>query len=120
MRGTPTRPERLSIVVDRPAVDRIDADGNTTVLKADRIELHGRIAEGSAASNPVIELVLRLAAATAPDLHPLTAKPIDAEVAARAQGLADFAPKPWPARFRELQARGGSLEITTRACSRAT
>jgi hypothetical protein len=112
VRGTPKAPERVSIVVDQPSVDRVGTPGTTAVLKAARIELNGRMAEGSAASNPVIELVLRLAAATAPELHPIAAKPIDGEIAAKLKGLADFAPKPWPLRLREMQARGGSIEIT--------
>ena len=106
-------PERMAIVVDQPTVDRVGTSGSTPVLaKAERIELHGRIAEGSAADNPVIELVLRLAAATAPDVHPLMAKPLDGEIAVKLKGLPDFAPKPWRQRLRELQARGGSIEIT--------
>ena len=111
LRGTPATPERLSIVVEQPTVDRIEAPANATVLKAARIEVHGRIAEGSAAGNPVIEAVLRLGAATAPELHPLAAQPLDADITATLRGLADFSPKPWPARLREIQARGGSIEI---------
>jgi hypothetical protein len=60
----------------------------------------------------VVEVVLRLASAVAPTLHPLAARPLDAEVNATLRGLADFAPKPWPERFREIQARGGTIEIT--------
>ena len=112
VRGTPYAPQRASIVVDAPAVDRVSGDAHTTVLKATRIELHGRIAEGSAAADPVIELVLRLVAAAAPDLHPLTVEPLDADVSFTLRGLSDFAPKPWPVRFREIQARNGSIEIT--------
>jgi hypothetical protein len=112
LRGTPASPERLSIVVEQPTVDRIEAGANATVLKAARIEVHGRIAEGSAAGNPVIEAVLRLGAAAAPELHPLAAQPLDADITATLRGLADFSPKPWPARLREIQARGGSIEIT--------
>ena len=82
------------------------------VLKAKRLELHGRIVAGSASSNPVIEVVVRTTAATAPDFHPLTVRPFDAEIAATLRGLADFSPKPWPERFREMQARNGSIEIT--------
>jgi hypothetical protein len=37
---------------------------------------------------------------------------MDAALTATLRGLADFAPKPWPERFRELQARGGRIEIT--------
>ena len=75
------------------------------------MELHGRVAEGSASDNPVIDLGLRATAATAPELHAIAAKPIDADMSATLRGLADFAPKPWPARFRELQARGGRIDI---------
>jgi hypothetical protein len=28
------------------------------------------------------------------------------------RGLKDFAPKPWPERFREIQAAGGRLDFT--------
>jgi len=122
VRGTPAAPERASIVFEQPTINRVGAPSTetqpyalrpntTTVLKAARIELHGRIAEGSAFSNPVIELVLRLGAAAAPELHPLAAQPLDAEITATIRGLADFSPKPWPERFREIQARGGSIEI---------
>ena len=81
------------------------------MLNAKRIELHGRIVEGSASDNPVIELGLRATAATAPELHAIAAAPIDADVSAILRGLADFSPKPWPVRFRELQARNGRIEI---------
>lgn len=112
VRGTPYAPQRASIVVDGPTVDRVSAGTHTAVLKASRIELHGRIAEGSAAADPVIELVLRLASAAAPELHPLTVEPMDADVSFTLRGLADFSPKPWPVRFREMQARNGSIEIS--------
>ena len=111
LRGTPSSPERASVVVDGPAIDRIGEGGNVTVLKARRIELHGRLVAGSVTNNPVIEVVLRATAAAAPDFHPITAQPLDAEVATTLRGLADFSPKPWPVRFRELQARNGSIEI---------
>jgi len=111
VRGTPAAPERASIVVDRLTVDRLGG-APVNVLKTDRVEVHGRIAEGSVAGDPVIELVLRLAAATAPELHAFTRQPIDAELTAKLYGLADFSPKPWPVRFKEMQARGGRIDIT--------
>jgi hypothetical protein len=110
LRGTPASPELVSLVIDQPAVERIGA--SATVMKADRFELSGRMLEGSASANPVIELALRLNSATAPELHPAMAQPLTADLAATLRGLADFAPKPWPVRFRELQARGGKIEIT--------
>ena len=112
VRGTPSEPERASIVVDGPTVERTSQGSNATVLKARRIELHGRIVAGSVTRNPVIELVLRAAAAAAPDFHPATAQPLDADISTTWRGLADFSPKPWPMRFRELQERNGSIEIS--------
>ncbi len=112
VRGTPAAPERVSIVVDRPTVDRAGGAAPANVLKADRIEVHGRMIEGSATGDPVIELALRLFAATAPELHAFTVQPVDADIIATLRGLADFSPKPWPVRFKELQARGGRIELT--------
>ncbi len=111
MRGLPQAPERISLAVDQPNVDRV-ADGNTAAFfKAERAELHGRISSGTAADNPVIDLVLQLTAAATPTLHPLMAQPFDADITTILRGLADFSPKPWPLRFREIQARGGQIEI---------
>ena len=108
VRGTPRAPERGSLVFDNLTVERA---GNTTVLTAKHLELHGRLAGGSINSNPVIDLGLRATAAAAPEVHPMAAVPLDAEISATVRGLADFAPKPWPVRFRELQARGGRIDI---------
>lgn len=110
VRGTPRAPQRVSIVFDDPSVQR--AGEGAAILAAKRIELHGRMLEGSATSNPVIELGLRSTAATVPELHAMAKTPIDSEIAFVVRGLADFGPKPWPARFRELHQRDGSIEIT--------
>jgi hypothetical protein len=110
VRGTPRAPQRGSLVFDTLKVQR--AGSNATVFDAKRLELHGRMAGGSINDNPVIELGLRTTAATAPEVHPIAATPLDAEVVATVRGLADFAPKPWPVRFRELQARGGRIDVT--------
>ena len=112
VRGTPKSPERVSLVFDEPAVELVSGDKKTNLLRADRIEVHGRIAEGSAANNPVIEVVLRLYQASAPAFNPATVKPIDADVTAVLRGLGDFSPKPWHERFRELQKKGGRIDIT--------
>jgi len=45
------------------------------------------------------------------ELHPLLAQAFDADVRALLTGLQDFSPKPWPERFREIQAAGGHVEI---------
>jgi len=112
VRGTPAAPERVSLVFDLPVVERISGGSRQNLLRAKHIEIHGRIVEGSAASKPVIETVLRLTAASAPDLHPAAAPPVDADITALLRGLNDFAPKPWPVRFREMQAAGGRIDIT--------
>jgi hypothetical protein len=111
VRGTPAAPERGSLVFDRPVVDRMTGGSQQNLLRAKRIEIHGRIAEGSAANRPVIEIVLRLDHASAPDLHPAAAEPIDADITAVLRGLTDFSPKPWPVRFREMQAAGGQIDM---------
>jgi hypothetical protein len=111
MRGLPQAPERISLAVDQLNVDRI-AGGNTAAFfKAERAEVHGRISSGTVTDNPVIDLVLRLTAAATPTLHPLLAQPFDADITTLLRGLADFSPKPWPQRFREIQTRGGHIEI---------
>src|SRR5665213_353863 len=110
--GTPAAPERVSLVVDKPMVERLSGGNRQTMLRAQRIEIHGRIAEGSAANQPVIETVLRLHQASAADINTALAKPVDADITAVLHGLNNFAPKPWPARFREIQAAGGRIDIT--------
>ena len=60
----------------------------------------------------MIEIVTRLTRAAAPTLHPAASHPIDADIAALLRGLNDFSPKPWPVRFREMQAAGGRIDIT--------
>lgn len=112
VRGTPSAPERISLVFDQPVVERINGNNRQSVLKAQRIEVHGRLAGGSVTNKPIIETVLRLRAAAAPELHPAAAMPIDADITTLLRGLNDFSPKPWSARFRELQAVDGRVDIT--------
>ena len=59
----------------------------------------------------MIEVVLKLAAASAPSWHQAAATPVDADITAVLRGLKDFSPQSWPVRFRELQAAGGRIEI---------
>ena len=112
VRGTPAAPERVSIALDKPVVERIGGGGRHVVLRARHAEIHGRIVAGSVAAKPVIETVLRLTAASAPELHPAAVAPFDADITAVLYGLHDFSPKPWPVRFREMQAAGGRIDIT--------
>lgn len=112
VRGTPAVPERTSVVFDAPVIERLSGASRESVLRANRIELHGRIAEGSVADKPVIEAALRAEGVSAPSVHPATAQPLDADITAMLRGLNDFAPKPWAVRFREIQAAGGRIDIT--------
>jgi hypothetical protein len=112
VRGLLSRVERASLALDAPTVRDLGIVGDNTVFRARHLELHGREAAGSTPDNPVVETVLRLDGAVAEKLHPLAAKPIDSEIAAVIRGINDIAPKPWPVRFKEWQARNGQIEIT--------
>src|SRR5262249_53038561 len=112
VRGLPAAVERASLALVEPTVRDPSIATNGTVFRAQRLELHGRRAAGSTADNPLVETALRLEAAVADKFHPLAAKPIDADIAAILSGVNDISPKPWPARFREWQARDGQIEIT--------
>ena len=109
--GLPAVPQRASIVFDNPAIDRINGPVPMPLARANHVELHGRVAEGSPAADPVIETVFQIAGGSVQEVHPLLAAPFDADVQTKLSGLKDFSPKPWPERFREIQAAGGHIEI---------
>jgi hypothetical protein len=109
--GLPGTPQSADLVFDDPVIDRVNASVQIPVARAGHVELHGRIAEDSRPDRPTIETVLELTGATLQDVHPVLTKPFDADVRAMLHGLKDFTPKPWPVRFRELQAAGGRVEI---------
>jgi hypothetical protein len=109
--GLPAVPQRASIVFDDVGIDRANGSVLQPLARAKHVELHGRLAEGSPLNNPVIESVLRIESGSVQEIHPLLARPFGAEIRAKLSGFADFAPKPWPQRFRELQASGGHVEI---------
>jgi hypothetical protein len=107
IRGLPSSPERVSSVFDKLEVRR----GPDVVLTADHLELHDRIVPGSPEQNPLIEVVLRLGAVSAPAVHQLAAQPVSGEIAGVVSGLKTFSPQPWAAQLRDLQASGGHVEI---------
>lgn len=110
--GLPAIPQRASIVFDDVGIDRVNNNSvQVPVARAKHVELHGRLAEGSTAKDPVIESVLKIEAGSAQDVHPVLARPFGADIHAKLIGLKDLTPKPWPQRFRELQAGGGQVEI---------
>jgi hypothetical protein len=112
LRGTPAAPERASLIVDKPAVDGVANGATRSLLRANRIEIHGRLAQDSVLSKPVIEVALRLDGAMAPEVHPALAQPLDATIDMVLRGLNDFSPKPWPERFRQIQADDGRIDVT--------
>lgn len=109
--GLPAVPQRASLDFDDLAIDRIGGATPMPVARVNHIELHGRQVDGSAPDNPAVETVLEIRGGTLQDVHPLLTQPFNADVHARLNGLKDFSPKPWPDRFREIQAAGGSVEI---------
>lgn len=111
LRGRPPAPERVSMVMDGASVEPAAGGAAETVLGAKRIELHGRVASGTVASRPVIDLAATLTELTAPTLHPMTRKPLDITATGVLRGLDNLRPMPIPARLRQLQAAGGRLEV---------
>ncbi|MDE2377959.1 DUF2125 domain-containing protein [Bradyrhizobium sp.] len=109
--GLPAVPQRAAIVFDDPTVNRLDGSVQVPLARARQVELHARLAEGSPFDHPVIETALQIAQGSIQGLHPLLSEPFEADVRAKVTGLSDFSPKPWPQRFRELQAAGGHVEI---------
>ncbi len=105
-------PDRVSLVFNSPLVDRVNGGHRQNLVNAKRIEVHARIVEGSATSNPVIEMVLRLTAGSAPGVHPAAVAPIDAEITGVLRGLNDLTPMPLQQRLHQLQAAGGRIDIT--------
>lgn len=104
--------ERVSIVLNTASVDRTVSQITSALFKADRVEAHSRLAPRLSSDPPVVDLALQLAGATAPNLHPITSKPVNADITAVARGVKDLSPKPWQAVLRDWQTAGGSLEIT--------
>jgi hypothetical protein len=110
--GLPYSPQRMSLAFDNPALERMVGDQPVPLLRATHMEFHGRLAEGSVEDNPVIEAVLQLTGASAQGVHPVLQEPFNADIRAQIRGLKDYSPKPWPVRFREIQAAGGRIDIT--------
>ena len=110
-RGTPASPESISVVLDGPSLDRMNGSSRESVIKAQHIEILGHMLEGSASKDPVIEVTLRTTQMAAPGLNPFAATPIDGDIDVVLRGMKDFAPKSWPARFHEIQAANGRIDI---------
>jgi hypothetical protein len=111
--GLPPEPERVTMSAAKARLDRTAGAGAGMIFQADQVEVDGRIIQGSARQNPVIEASAQFTAARAPSFHPLLAEPLQAEIDAVMRGFKDFLPKPWPVLFRDMQASGGGIEIKT-------
>ncbi len=109
--GLPGTPDSADIVFDDASLDRIVGSVQAPTMRAKHVELHGRIAGSSTPEKPVIESVLQLTGGSIQGVHPLLEVPFDADIRTLLSGLKDFLPKPWPERFREIQAAGGRVEI---------
>ena len=111
--GLPPEPERMTVDLTKPRLDRTAEPNAGMIFAADGVEVDGRIIAGSARRNPVIEATGRFTAAQAPSFHPLLAEPLQGEIDAVMRGFKDFLPKPWSVLFRDMQAAGGGIEIKT-------
>ena len=111
LRGTPRAPQRVAVAADRVTVDHNGTGQMAQVFAARRAELHGRLASGTVTENPVIDIAGNLVQATMPMLHPLAAQAFDLSADTRLVGLRNFQPKPWAARFREIQQADGRIEV---------
>ncbi len=109
--GLPTDPQGVSVSVVKPRLDRVAGPGSGMIFQADRADVDGRIVQGSARNNPVIEATGHFTAVLAPSFHPLLAAPLQGDIDAVLRGFKDFAPKPWPALFREMHETGGGIDI---------
>src|SRR5215218_1238815 len=81
--GLPDAPQRADLVFDNPSIDRINGPVATPLARANHVELHGRLVEGSAAANPVIETVLQISGGSVQEAHPLLAAPFQSDIQTR-------------------------------------
>jgi len=109
--GLPGIPQRVALVFDAPAVDRLNSGVAVPLARAAHAELHTQLAASSTPDHPVIDVAVDLTQASVQDIHPALTQPFDALIGARLTGLKDFSPKPWPVRFREIQAADGKIRI---------
>jgi hypothetical protein len=109
--GLPGIPQRVALVFDAPSVDRLNSGVAVPLARAAHAELHTQLAASTTPDHPVIDVAVDLTQASVQDIHPALAQPFDALIGARLTGLKDFSPRPWPVRFREIQAAGGKIMI---------
>jgi hypothetical protein len=109
--GLPSDPQAIAIHLLKPRLDRVAGPNAGMIFQAATADVDGRIVQGSARNNPVIEATGHFTAALAPTFHPLLAAPLEGDIDAVLSGFRDFSPKPWPVLFKEMQASGGAIVI---------
>jgi hypothetical protein len=114
--GLPSDPDAVSLSIEQPRVGR---GGANAAFSAEGVDFNARIVGGSADDHPVIDAALHFVSATAPTVHPLLADPLQGDLEVVIRGLQDLAAKPLAARFRELQASGGTIEVKSFRFQRA-
>ncbi len=117
--GLPPEPERVTVDLAKPRLERTAGPNSGMIFQADRLAVDGRIIAGSARNRPVIEASAQVTAGMAPSFHPLLAEPVQGEIDAVMRGFKDFQPKPWAVLFRDMQASGGGIEIKTLRLARS-
>lgn len=119
VRGRPRAPERISIVVDNPKLERFAGSVPERMGAAKHAEIHARMASGSLRDRPVIDIALNARELSAAGIYPLIGQPTDADVDLTLRGMKDLSPKTWPERFREIQEAGGKIEVKTARIAQA-
>ncbi len=112
LRGLPLAPERASVAIDHLALAEVSGSAQNLLASVGRLELHGRLASGTARENPVLDLVANLSQASAARLGELAAVPFDADIEGVLLGLRNLSPRSWVETLRALQAAHGQLQIT--------
>jgi len=107
-RGLP-HPERVSLVLDKPSLGRLDAE---LLARADHAELHLRPAPRLPQDPPALDVSLDLVKALVLGVPQIANAPIDADVTGTLRGVGDLTPKPLPQLLRELAAAHGRIDIT--------
>jgi hypothetical protein len=107
-RGLP-RPERVSLVLDKPTLGRLDAE---QLARAEHAELHVRPAPRLPQDPPAIDVSLALVKALLVAVPQIANAPIDADIAGTLRGVADLSPKPLPQLMRDIAAANGRLDIS--------
>lgn len=118
LRGLPTSPERVSAAIDNLRLSRPDAAG-AVLFGVRHVELHARLDPASRPDHPVVDLAARIEQGTAPSAGPPFDQPLDVEIAAVLEGLPDLEPKPAAQLLRELQQKGGVLQVVNAHVARA-